>query len=330
MVEAESDFSTSGIVPRACSDVLRALKQRRAQGVRARLRMSYVEIYGEQVTDLLNANTAVGQWQGVAHRAVFGGECAIEVEDVGHMRELLLRGDGAKRRAATAMNERSSRAHCLLMLELVQQHTESGAEVESFLAMADLGGSEQVLKSQVASLTQQAGGYMQADERLREAVNINLGLLALKTCIRHLVDKSSFVPYQNSRLTMMMSAVLASHCQTAVVITGSSEKRNAQETMLTLRFGEECSQVVTSGSSSIAAAARAIKALDVEIDKVEAVIRSKERWETVRTTRADALHQEDEATQATETVVTTKLVGAEEERARLEQLLVRRRILSGR
>merc|ERR1719352_367526 len=166
------------------------------------------------------------------------------------------------------MNHRSSRAHCLLMLSLTQSKGASGNEVESFLAMADLGGSEQVLKSEVASLSVQAGGYLQADTRLKEAVNINLGLLALKTCIRHLVDKMGYVPYQNSRLTMMMSAVLASDCRTAVVVTGSSERRNALETMLTLRFGEECSQVVQTSSSSIAAAARAIKAIDLEIEKV--------------------------------------------------------------
>jgi hypothetical protein len=46
---SESLLSASGIVPRACSDVLTAIHQRRAQGVRAVLRISYVEIYGEQV-----------------------------------------------------------------------------------------------------------------------------------------------------------------------------------------------------------------------------------------------------------------------------------------
>lgn len=329
MTDAEGGLSASGIVPRACSDVLRVIQMRRAQGVTAVLRVSYVEIYGESVTDLLNENVTVGQWQGVAHRAVFGGDCAIEVQDGAHLRKLLLKGDDSKRRAATAMNQRSSRAHCLLMLSLTQQHSTSGAEVESFLAMADLGGSEQVLKSEVASLSVQAGGYLQADVRLKEAVNINLGLLALKTCIRHLVDKSGYVPYQNSRLTMMMSAVLASDCRTAVVITGSSERKNALETMLTLRFGEECSQVVQTSTNSIAAAARAIRALDVEINKIEEAIRGKERWETIRITRDDELHQADEATQATETVVTSTLVGAEKERANLEMLLARRRILTG-
>jgi hypothetical protein len=46
-------------------------------------------------------------------------------------------------------------------------------------------------------------------------------------------------------------------------------------------------------SNSIAAAARAIKALDVVIEKIEEVIRCKERWKTARTTREDALHQAD-------------------------------------
>ena len=173
MAEAEGELSVSGIVPRACSDVLRALEVRRAHGVSTLLRVSYVEIYGEQVTDLLNENVTVGQWQGVAHRAgktlqclgvgwgevkkvgrrschwrltqlpsspplfpppsppppsstVFAGDCAVEVEGASHLRELLLKGEDSKRRAATAMNHRSSRAHCLLMLSLTQSKGASG------------------------------------------------------------------------------------------------------------------------------------------------------------------------------------------------------------
>eukprot|EP00961_Rhodomonas_salina_P119570 1608972-Rhodomonas_salina.5 len=43
--------------------------------------VTYVEIFGEAVTDLLNDGAAVGQWQGVAHRAVHAGDCAVLVED---------------------------------------------------------------------------------------------------------------------------------------------------------------------------------------------------------------------------------------------------------
>lgn len=46
--------------------------------------------------------------------------------------------------------------------------------------------------------------------------------------------------------------------------------------------------------------------------------------------RQDDLHQAGEATDAHETVVTSVLVGAEEEREHLELLLSRRRILTGK
>ena len=89
---------------------------------------------------------------------------------------LLLVGESQKRKAATAMNERSSRAHSLLILRLKQTRGSSGgdgpgATVESQLCLADLGGSEQVKKSKVSG------------ERLSEAININQGLLSLKNCI---------------------------------------------------------------------------------------------------------------------------------------------------
>jgi len=265
----------SGIVPRSCSEVMAALEWRRARGgVAADLQVSYVEIYGEQVTDLLRDGAPVGLWHGVAHRAVYTGDCAQGVGSAAELRALLLRGDEAKRRAATAMNERSSRAHALLLLSLRQLHAPSGVEVWSSLCLADLGGSEKVLKSEVASMTQQAGGYHEADVRLREAVNINLGLLALKSCIKALNDGGgAYVPYQNSRLTMMLSAALGGDCRTAVVVTGSGERRHAVETMHALRFGEDCAKVATTaGADSLAAARRAIRALDSEIEEVRSFL----------------------------------------------------------
>lgn len=73
--------------------------------------------------------------------------------------------------AATAMNERSSRAHVILMFNLQQVHPSTGHRITSHLCMADLGGSEQLKKS------------LAEGDRRREAVQINMGLLALKQCI---------------------------------------------------------------------------------------------------------------------------------------------------
>merc|ERR1711998_680441 len=205
----------------------------------------------------------------------------------------------------------------------------SSVEVSSTMCLADLGGSEQVYKSGVNKLTEVAGGFLVQDDRLKEAVNINLGLLSLKTCIRNLLDGNPYVPFQNSRLTMMLSSALGGNCKTAVVVTGSSEKRHALETLHALRFAEECGQIVNQTKDGMGAAARAIKALEAEIEGCEAEIRSKERWENVRVTRLDQLHQAGEATQKEEVVTTAKLVGAEAEREHLELLLARKRILCG-
>jgi len=74
--------------------------------------------------DLLNENVTVGQWLGVAHRAVFRGDCAIDGQDGAHARPLLLKGDNSKTRAATAMNQRSSWAHmsALALSHAAAQH----------------------------------------------------------------------------------------------------------------------------------------------------------------------------------------------------------------
>ncbi len=65
------------------------------------------------------------------------------------VKQALLTGDACKKRAATAMNERSTRAHNIFVLSLKQTNLSTGVSYTSKLFLADLGGSEQVKKSQV-------------------------------------------------------------------------------------------------------------------------------------------------------------------------------------
>jgi hypothetical protein len=162
------DTSLQGVVPRAAQEVLEGIRFKRAAGLETKLSVSYVEIYGEQVldhrltflltwffilgslqvTDLLHEGRRVGAWHGVAHRRVLDGGCQEELSADASKEELLqlLRAaEDRKRRAATAMNERSSRAHSVLIFRLVQRSTAQDEEqIESTICFADLGGSEQV------------------------------------------------------------------------------------------------------------------------------------------------------------------------------------------
>ena len=99
------------------------------------------------------------------------------------------------------MNERSTRAHSLFIISLKQTlynttttttdtgSTNNNITIKSRLFLADLGGSEQVKKSGVEAGFLREGGTQdfsvgfEMGEHMREAVNINLGLLALKKCI---------------------------------------------------------------------------------------------------------------------------------------------------
>ncbi|EGD76257.1 hypothetical protein PTSG_00960 [Salpingoeca rosetta] len=303
--------SQAGIAPRAITEVANTVMKRREHGLEVSLKLTCVEIFGQDITDLLHERSVVGAWHGVAARAVLNNEAAEEIVDPYELDELLLRAERSKRRAATAMNERSSRAHTVFLLSLDQRNPRTHTRLQSTLCLADLGGSEQLKKSKAEG------------ERKQEAAKINLGLLALKRCIGALQSNDpSHVPFGDSTLTMLLRPALSGNSFTTVVVTGSMESRHVFETMQTMRFGEACQAVTGSEvTANVNAATQAIDAINKEITDLEQRIRSEERWVNKTTVRKD---QEGE-----ETVVTSVLVGAEELRERYEQLLETRRELLG-
>eukprot|EP00966_Prymnesium_polylepis_P020235 466423-Prymnesium_polylepis.1 len=320
--------ASAGLVPRVVADVLAALPQRAAAGREPSLRMSVVEIFGDTVSDLLNDSGAIGAWHGVAARAVAKGLADVVVEDTAHAAALLRLAEDAKRRAATEMNERSSRAHCLLMLSLVQRAAD-GSTVRATLTLADLGGCELLKKSKATG------------ERLQEAVNINLGLLALKNVIIALHQGRSYVPFQDDKLTMLLAPSLGGRGRSVVIVTGRPEAAHATETLQALRFAQTCGCVELSaqGGWSEVTAAAALRTIDSQIDAVQREIARKERWETRVVRRRDeraglaagmaGLDGAYKTDMEYEEVKVSGLFGAEAEHEELERLLQARRELVG-
>ena len=301
----------AGIVPRACAEVAAAVALRARWMDSCQLQLSYVEVYGEDVSDLLKADKkSVGAWKGTAVRAVLDGTTRVTVNDAEHMQALLLQGEGAKRRAATAMNNRSSRAHALLILTLKQNS--GGVESESHLCLADLGGSEQLSKSGATGV------------RMQEAIGINTGLLALKQCIRALNNKQQHIPYHDSKLTELLSSALGGNSKTTVVVTASPEPRHASESLQALRFGEACAVVTNAADAQQSSVAHLIAELDAKISATEAAIEQKERWE-----RWEEQMPIDEFGDGGGIRTRMRLVGAEKERVFLEECLKKRRALLG-
>ncbi|EDQ87282.1 uncharacterized protein MONBRDRAFT_38064 [Monosiga brevicollis MX1] len=251
---------------------------------------------------------SVGAWHGVAARAVLEDQLSVPVHNAQDMQQQLLAAERNKRRAATAMNQRSSRAHTLTYLTLVQRF--NNRRVRSLLCLADLGGSEQLKKSRATG------------QQLQEAVQINMGLLALKECIDALKRRRSHIPYMSSRLTSLLQPALMGNSTVTVVITGSLEQRHTSETLNALRFGDVCSRIEGDELEVESDFADdALEALDTEIKHLEERIRTEERWVNKTVVRQDA--------DGEEVFVTSVLEGAEELRERYEQLLATRHDLIG-
>lgn len=329
------DKEGKGIIPRACEEILQAIEQRRVQNqIESELKISYVEIYGDHVSDLLRNGARCGQSKVASQRYVLNGAAAQVVNTLEDVQQVLQIGDAQKRRAATAMNDRSTRAHSLFILTLHQRKASSDVTLQTRLFLADLGGSEQVKKSQV-----EAGGHRVTDaandfsagfqkgDRMREAVYINLGLLALKKCIEALHSRFSYVPYQDSKLTMLLSEGLGGNSKTSIIICANLDPVQSTETVASLRFGERCAGVEVQARNNASVLAGILADLDKQIAQLEALILQKERWEVQEVRREDELAEDgtiEKALGGQEIIKRTVVVGAEEERRQLALLLQQR------
>jgi len=302
--------SRYGIVPRVCEEIVTAIEARRALGINADLRVAYVEVFGAEVTDLLRDGGTIGAADDGAdnhfhaHRWVLEGRADVPIGSVSNALELIAKGDSCKRKAATAMNERSSRAHALFILSLTQTEVDTGIERTTRLFLADLGGSEKLTKSQAAddfkSHVVTIGGeevsritwaqYYAHRGRLQESLNINVGLYALQRCIECLIQrdkmkaegKAVHVPFADSKLTLLLKDALMGGARTTVLVCASLEPRNAVESISSLRFGEACGRIEmrTKGSGDGAAMIkRLVKEIDDEIAATQAIIVRDQRWE---------------------------------------------------
>ena len=338
-----------GIAQRTCREVLEALKCREdVHGIGWRLGVTYVEVYGQEVYDLLKGGEIVGQSRVAGQRYVLDGQTEWPVDSLQEIHNYLSEGDAQKRKACTAMNERSSRAHTVFILSLTQTvqgiSPSTRKKIGSKLMLVDLGGSEKLTKSRVHDSVKSAGTvawnvYYEQRKHLTEALYINSGLFALKACIEALHEKQKqerkekegdpnfrkrhiYVPYQDSKLTMLLSQSLGGNARTVLIVTASKDNSNAVETLQSLRFGEQCTSIEnTALCMSKQSLIDCLNDLEVKIKACEELVKKHERWETKRIIRKDM--------ERDEVVTITVPVGAELYREELEKLLQKKNTLLG-
>ncbi|KAF2924120.1 kinesin-like protein KIN-12E isoform X1 [Oryza sativa Japonica Group] len=227
----------SGLTPRIFEYLFARIKEeeerRREDKLKYICKCSFLEIYNEQITDLLEPSSTNLQIREDIKKGVYVEnlmECYVSsVKDV---MMLLLQGVANRKMAATNMNSESSRSHSVFTCVIESRWERDSMTHLRFgrLNLVDLAGSER----------QKSSGA--EGERLKEAANINRSLSTLGLVIMTLVDvangKNRHVPYRDSRLTFLLQDSLGGNSKTTIVANVSPSICSSSETLSTLKFAQ--------------------------------------------------------------------------------------------
>lgn len=105
--------------------------------------ISYIEIYNEQVKDLLGNDDNLNVNENAHGEVVIQGLSCQQIDSFDDMIEIVKQGNTKRKVAKTCANAFSSRSHALLQINL-RKKTEGGKILQSKITFVDLAGSERV------------------------------------------------------------------------------------------------------------------------------------------------------------------------------------------
>ncbi|KAJ8600189.1 hypothetical protein CTAYLR_001972 [Chrysophaeum taylorii] len=254
---------SEGIVARALRDII----------ARASVRISYIEIYNEELRDLLAPKKRPCVRERVDGGVFVADASEVPVGSIDDIGRILERGAANRATEGTALNDASSRSHAVLTATVetrrsfVNNNEDSVADdargsqqlavVRSKMHMVDLAGSERARRSGAEG------------QRFKEGVHINAGLLALGKVISALCDaqekmaaaddrtranpvaadklrraaEATHVPYRDSKLTRLLQDSLGGRARTVMIACVSSEPSDAHETATTLTYASRARRI---------------------------------------------------------------------------------------
>lgn len=235
MEGVRNDPERRGVIPNSFEHIFTHIS--RSQNQQYLVRASYLEIYQEEIRDLLSKDQShrlelrerpdTGVY--VKDLSSFVTKSVREIEHVMNV------GNQNRSVGATNMNEHSSRSHAIFVITV--ECSELGVDGENHirvgkLNLVDLAGSERQTKTGAQG------------ERLKEATKINLSLSALGNVISALVDgRSSHIPYRDSKLTRLLQDSLGGNARTVMVANIGPASYNVEETLTTLRYANRAKNI---------------------------------------------------------------------------------------
>lgn len=235
MEGVKNDVEKRGVIPNSFEHIFTHIS--RSQNQQYLVRASYLEIYQEEIRDLLlKDQTRRLELRERPDTGVYVKDLSSFVcKSVSDIEKVMNVGNQNRSVGATNMNEHSSRSHAIFVITV--ECSELGVDGDNHIRMGklnlvDLAGSERQAKTGAKG------------ERLKEATKINLSLSALGNVISALVDgSSSHIPYRDSKLTRLLQDSLGGNARTVMVANIGPASYNVEETLTTLRYASRAKKI---------------------------------------------------------------------------------------
>uniref|UniRef100_A0A7S1ATJ8 Kinesin motor domain-containing protein n=1 Tax=Noctiluca scintillans TaxID=2966 RepID=A0A7S1ATJ8_NOCSC len=230
-----------GLLPRLLTDVFAECDGLRADGSEVNCKLQMIELYNEQIRDLLapppGENVKVPRPEIHVHPKI--GVYITDMQDpvVSSSQEcfdLIEFGNNMKTVAATSMNTYSSRGHTIIKFHMERKNPDASCTVSDCFVV-DLAGRENEKTTQVRG------------DQFVELSFINRSLMWLAVCIKGLSEEPrrkrertergrNLSQFRNSKLTLLLANSLSGNSKTSVITTASPTMGNYDETLATLKF----------------------------------------------------------------------------------------------
>lgn len=243
-------FTMQPLPLRAAGDIVRLLHQPVYRNQRFKLWLSYFEIYGGKLFDLLSDRRKLCMREDGRQQVCIVGLQEFEVSDVQIVKEFIERGNGARSTGSTGANEESSRSHAILQLVIKKHkevidtrrqsdvHESKAGKVVGKISFIDLAGSER------------GADTTDNDRQTRiEGAEINKSLLALKECIRALDNDQIHIPFRGSKLTEVLRDSFVGNSRTVMISCISPGSSSCEHTLNTLRYADRVKSLSKGGNS---------------------------------------------------------------------------------
>ncbi|KAM9391451.1 kinesin-like protein KIF27 [Pholidichthys leucotaenia] len=236
-----------GMIDRVAQDVFLMLGEKKnSENVEVTVRVSYMELYGEELRDLLemhNIHKELHIREDKRGNTVVVGAKEAVVTSAEELLSIVEMGNSLRHTGTTGMNEHSSRSHAILTIQVTQcyQSTSELSVRSSKLCLVDLAGSEC------------AGKTGNTGMQLKESAHINKSLLVLGNVIRALSDRSrnchgktscsAHIAYRDAKITRLLRDSLGGTAHTLMVACVSPSHHFVVETMNVLQFASKARHI---------------------------------------------------------------------------------------